>query len=629
MRDVERELRELFEKKSGSVGGVAPRLPETVRNRGRRRQAGTAVIGAFTVAAVVLVSFAGLRAIDRGGADDRVPANDPWAGYEIFERTATIENFTITSPSDWYLVNQWPLGASLATSAGSDSSGSCELSLAPGEETTGDHICVDGTSTPAPVESVPLVPILHLASDDPGLGFSPCASGGFSPAGDDAVLEIAVDSAAINAREAGQPTTESPAWPVRFDEGATEVGGCGEGHYARFEVGIFPYVAFASFGPDATEEDRRVLFDTFAAMRVTDWAGTAPSSRTPGYVIAGGENAAGPWRLELRPSTRERSSADIDLHVVSSEGPGVHITDVELPDPAQIRQAGGDPTFGLVTKQATGVELRLEEGTPPISATLVPMPPSMGLEIDLFFASNPSDVPATAVAMGLLGSPSPTPTEPATGTDQELEAAMAVHERLETDLRRLWTELARNDELRGEVRAAMRDLQALNIEIGASEPTGEQADLKAELQDLIDRFTDSMADGLVAAETLRREIEALRETQEELIREVDPALFPQTVTVTCTGDGEGGTLLSGPAVVEQDDGVHIDVVNEMSSERVFLDLGTGEAPIEVQGGVQVQLVVDVTAPETLQIVCTYEAPPRSWSRPAHHLTVVESVAESS
>ncbi len=115
MNDVERELRELLERKAGSVGGVAPRLPEAVRKRGRRRQAGTAAIGAFTVAAVALVSFAGLRSIDRGANSTRIPGGDQSDRYEIFERTATIETITIASPSDWYLVNQWPIGARVAT----------------------------------------------------------------------------------------------------------------------------------------------------------------------------------------------------------------------------------------------------------------------------------------------------------------------------------------------------------------------------------------------------------------------------------------------------------------------------------------------------------------------------------
>ena len=53
MNDVEHDLRELFERKASSVGGVAPRLPETVRKRGRRRQLGTAFVGGLTALAVV------------------------------------------------------------------------------------------------------------------------------------------------------------------------------------------------------------------------------------------------------------------------------------------------------------------------------------------------------------------------------------------------------------------------------------------------------------------------------------------------------------------------------------------------------------------------------------------------
>ena len=40
---------------------------------------------------------------------------DPWEGYEVFERTAAVGNFTISSPSDWYLVNQWPWARTVAS----------------------------------------------------------------------------------------------------------------------------------------------------------------------------------------------------------------------------------------------------------------------------------------------------------------------------------------------------------------------------------------------------------------------------------------------------------------------------------------------------------------------------------
>ncbi len=367
-------------------------------------------VSGVAVAALVVGSVGALRAVDTGADRQPMPGDDPWVGYEVFERTATIENFTITSPSDWYLVNQWPLGASLATTSSESNSGSCEMSIGPGEESPGDMVCVDGTSSPAPVDTTPLVPILLLSSNDLGLGTSPCAIGGLQPKGDDAVLEVAIDAAAIDAREAGVAST-SPAWPVRFDESATEQGICGQGHYARFEVGIYPYVAFAAFGPDATEEDRRTLFDAFATMQVSEWTGTAPSSRTPGYVIAGGENAAGPWRLELRPSDGSDPDSNIALIAVQAEGGEVGLGDVVLTDIEPIEQAGGDPTFGAVKKTATGVELRLEPGTPPINASIVPLPPSIPFGFDLFFASNPTDVPATAIAVDADGT-AIHPTEP-------------------------------------------------------------------------------------------------------------------------------------------------------------------------------------------------------------------------
>ena len=43
--------------------------------------------------------------------DDRDVGN---GGYEVFQRTATVEAFTVGSPSDWYLVNQWPMSMLIA-----------------------------------------------------------------------------------------------------------------------------------------------------------------------------------------------------------------------------------------------------------------------------------------------------------------------------------------------------------------------------------------------------------------------------------------------------------------------------------------------------------------------------------
>ncbi|HEX7248304.1 MAG TPA: hypothetical protein VF351_09420, partial [Actinomycetota bacterium] len=436
MNDVERELREMLERKAGSVGGVAPRMPESVRTRSRRRQAGVATVGAFTVAAVALVSFAGLRAIDFGSNDERVPGGDRSDRYEVFERTATIETVTITSPSDWFLVNQLPLGAGVATT--STSSGvSCTATAAPGDSEPPQEVCESISSSPEPVADPVPVPMLLLSRTDPGLGVSPCLQGGVALANDAAMLEVAIDVPALLQTDAGGGGNLA-SWPVAFDEEAATDGPCGSGHYVRFQVGDYPYLAWIGFGPDAPEDVRRSLFDMAHQMRFEDTRLAGPADETPGYVIAGGENAAGPWRLELRPSTSGKPDANVDLRLVSSEG-GAGTGDFTVPDATPIEQAGGDPTFGAVTKEATGVELRLEEGTPPIPATVVPLPPSLAYPFDLFFASNESDVPATAVPLGLQEPPSsPTPSHPVTVLE-------IVHRRFEMSLSKLWTEMSRID----------------------------------------------------------------------------------------------------------------------------------------------------------------------------------------
>src|SRR5919204_3834053 len=112
--DIEQELRELFREKVGEAPVRTPdgaAAPQQVLRRGRRRQVGT-VLGAGGLTLVLLVgSVAGLSRILAGGKDRDRSGN---GGYEVFERTATIEAFTTTSPSDWFLVNEWPLSLQIA-----------------------------------------------------------------------------------------------------------------------------------------------------------------------------------------------------------------------------------------------------------------------------------------------------------------------------------------------------------------------------------------------------------------------------------------------------------------------------------------------------------------------------------
>ena len=117
--DMERRLRELFEDKA-TESAAASRAPEPVVKRARRRQLGTIAVSVVTVIALAGVSFAGIRTLNGTGEQGLMPADiSPYDSgrYPVFERTAQIESLSVTSPSDWYLVNQWPLGSQLATQA--------------------------------------------------------------------------------------------------------------------------------------------------------------------------------------------------------------------------------------------------------------------------------------------------------------------------------------------------------------------------------------------------------------------------------------------------------------------------------------------------------------------------------
>ena len=377
MNDVERELRELFDRKAGSVGTVAPRLPEPVRGRGRRRQLGTATLGALTVVAVGLVSFAGLRAIDDQRDRGPVVVDDPWSGYEVFERTAAVHALTITSPSDWYLVDQWRWSRPIAAEV-------------PKEER--------------------VTPVLMLSNMDRGLTTSPCFDPTFSVGPAEAVMTVAVDDAYF--WKHGGQADALPQAPALFGTGRIEDRGpCGAGIYVPFAAEDLPFVAHFLFGEDVPEHDRATLIrslETMTAQAVIDPTptGTRLDHPTGGYVIAGGENAAGPWTLELRPQTDPGYIANVQLELTTTEGPGVAVGGpFTVSDDRPIEQAGGDPVFGAVVREADGVELHLEEGTPPMPAQLVPLPPSMPFDFDLFYASNDGDVAATAIALDPDGVP--------------------------------------------------------------------------------------------------------------------------------------------------------------------------------------------------------------------------------
>lgn len=396
MNDLERRLKDALDADAAKAPLVsAP--PGGLRRRVRGRQVARSAVVMLTVSAVALVSFAGLRAIDRGADDGRVAVDDPWAGYEVFDRTATVGNFTITSSSDWYLVNQWPWARTVAAELKEERIAASER--CPDEPTPEERrACRQAIPRGLPGDGY-VVPMLMLGNTDRGLTTSPCFDPNFTVGPEEAVMTITLDSVyMISNFGAG----DRQQWPVAFDSPpADDRASCGAGSYVYFASGNFPYVAHFAFGDEVPDDERQALIDAFEGMHVGDDQAFLMEEPNPddaaAYVIAGGENAAGPWTLEVSP----RGDEDLDFRLIGPDGDGVGLSDVLVPDREAIQQAGGDPTFGVVTEEASAVELRLEEGTPPIPASLVPLPPSMPLPLELFFVPNGSDVQGSAVALGL------------------------------------------------------------------------------------------------------------------------------------------------------------------------------------------------------------------------------------
>src|SRR5688572_24173309 len=95
--DFENQLRDLFREKAGEAPLATPSMPasapQRVLRRGRLHQVGTVLGSAVVVVALIVGSVAGLTRI-LGEGEDRVGDGD----YAVFQRTATVEAFTVGSP---------------------------------------------------------------------------------------------------------------------------------------------------------------------------------------------------------------------------------------------------------------------------------------------------------------------------------------------------------------------------------------------------------------------------------------------------------------------------------------------------------------------------------------------------
>jgi hypothetical protein len=294
----------------------------------------------MTVLAVFAGTFAGLRLLSPA-PPSQIPADTHTR--PVYERTATIEGVTVTSPSDWYLVNDWPKSR---------------------------NVLAEGNVTPF------VLPILQISSFDAGLGASICRGDGASgpiPAGG-LVLAVGVTIAGKH-----PPTDDQP---------------CGVGSYARATIdrggSSLSYFVWWNDPPSDATQSATDMLDALGSQVVTSLEQLAtrtdlpaiafPGTETAGYVLWGGTNEDGStFTIEARPE-----GPNIDLKLVTHEVDGTYgeggFAAFGVP-PAPVD--GG--FMGAVTEDAASVEFRRADGGPPGVALLADLPPSLGYAADAYY----------------------------------------------------------------------------------------------------------------------------------------------------------------------------------------------------------------------------------------------------
>lgn len=331
MNDLEQRLKDLLEADAAKAP-VVWRAPDQLQSRVRRRQWGTALVGTITVLAVIAVSIAGLRAIDPPTAE---PMQDQTPARPAVAFTAQVGIFAISTSSDWFLIDR---------------------------PTTGDcgrleRQCVD----------------LQLSSFDPGLAGSAC--GDVPQYG----VALIVSSAPDLKTDDGTPL---PTWPSTRESSAID-GRCGAGRYFGFQASGHPYEAWIGQGEEATEGTIDRIMWSFHNMTI-DRAFWMGSPSAPSYIVAARTKPRPEWRIELLPlpgtapgfvlterSWRHRTAPPLTIL------PGEEIGDLVA--------APGPHEFGVVTKKAATVTILRVAGASTWPANIVPLPPSLGDALDLYY----------------------------------------------------------------------------------------------------------------------------------------------------------------------------------------------------------------------------------------------------
>ncbi len=251
------------------------------------------------------------------------------------------------SPSDWYLVNQWPLSMLIAVEGSGGSSSACiAVSRRPDPGLCG-HTRQRGDLVTDPDPARP--------ADAPALEHRPRPRGervrGRGSRGRRRPLRGArlrrCDRRHRGSVDPGIPTRRRPPAGGRRPVRSRSIRRTSRSTASDSSPG-------SGSASGASDEDRETVETSYEMMSaIPDWTPTPPDATTPAYVIAGGGSEDGEdWRLELRPGG---SNVDSDARRRGRPTRNRIVHRALRP-----RSSGRGPTRSSARspKAATGVEFR-------------------------------------------------------------------------------------------------------------------------------------------------------------------------------------------------------------------------------------------------------------------------------
>jgi hypothetical protein len=368
MNDLDRDLRELFHHKAGSID-AAPAAPIDVLRRGRRRQVRTVFASGLAAVAALAIGVAMTARLT--GGPNQIPVTNPPYG----ERIATIHGITVTAPAGWTLIDDWPVASLLPTTSQtcSFSATGSPIGPSPARGSTSSEPVVQPSSS-CSTEPMPLpagIPVLQLAN------FGLPLDGTVCQVGDLRSVDLPADGVAAYVA----------AFPQSIDPEAFLAACPGGGTLTTFADRAFTttYAAVSLIGPDAAPGDVATVERFMNSLRSLHVPTDQPALASPGYVVAAGVDGATAWRLEAGFPFRESGSGiGATLVVTDAEGhetassPAPPVEPSREPNERTERLADGSGwlAWGTSSPLVSAITSVAPDGTR-TPATLLPWPDGM------------------------------------------------------------------------------------------------------------------------------------------------------------------------------------------------------------------------------------------------------------